>query len=189
MKRRDLIAGLLLVSFATPAFAAPKRISILHSGFPNRTPIQVLLEALRGLGHENGNTALIEVLGAEGDAKRLDALVAELAARKPDVIIALTSPAVLALKQAGVVTPVVFAFVTDPVRLGIVVSLARPGGNFTGITYSEATLGGKRLELLLDAVPGTRRVAVIWSRSLFRERGHLQRHPTGGTGSGGRGLL
>jgi putative ABC transport system substrate-binding protein len=81
------------------------------------------------------------------------------------VIIALTSPAVLALKQAGVVMPVVFAFVTDPVGLGIVASLARPGGNFTGITYSEATLGGKRLELLLDAVPGTRRVAVIWSRS------------------------
>src|SRR4029453_14940833 len=76
-----------------------------------------------------------------------------------------TSPAVLALKQAGVVMPVVFAFVTDPVGLGIVASLARPGGNFTGITYSEATLGGKRLELLLDAVPGTRRVAVIWSRS------------------------
>ena len=165
MKRREFITGLLLTPFATLAFAAAKRISILHSGFPNRTPVQVLLEALRGLGYENGNTAVIEVLGAEGDAKRLDALVADLAARKPDVIVALTSPAVLALKQAGVVTPVVFAFVTDPVGLGIVASLARPGGNFTGITYSEATLGGKRLELLLDAVPGTRRVAVIWSRS------------------------
>src|SRR6478735_8297071 len=157
MKRRDLIAGLLLVPFATPSFAATKRTSILHSGFPNRTPIQVLLEALRGLGYENGSTAVIEVLGAKGDARRLDALVADLAARKPDVIIA--------LKQAGVVTPVVFAFVTDPVGLGIVASLARPGGNFTGITYSEATLGGKRLDLLLDALPGTRRVAVIWSRS------------------------
>jgi putative tryptophan/tyrosine transport system substrate-binding protein len=165
MKRRDLIAGLLLTPFAMPAFAAVKQISILHSGFPNRTPVHVLLEALRRLGYENGNTAVIEVLGAEGDAKRLDALVADLAARKPDVIIALTSPAVLALKQAGVVMPVVFAFVTDPVGLRIVASLARPGGNFTGITYSEATLGGKRLELLLDAVPGTRRVAVIWSRS------------------------
>jgi putative tryptophan/tyrosine transport system substrate-binding protein len=188
MKRRDLIAGLLLVPFATPSFAATKRTSILHSGFPNRTPIQVLLEALRGLGYENGSTAVIEVLGAKGDARRLDALVADLAARKPDVIIALTSPAVLALKQAGVVTPVVFAFVTDPVGLGIVASLARPGGNFTGITYSEATLGGKRLELLLDAVPGTRRVAVIWSRS-FSENAHLQRHPAGRTGSRGRGLL
>jgi putative tryptophan/tyrosine transport system substrate-binding protein len=69
MKRRDLIAGLLLTPFATPAFTATKRISILHSGFPNRTPVQVLLEALRGLGYENGNTAVIEVLGAEGDAK------------------------------------------------------------------------------------------------------------------------
>ena len=81
------------------------------------------------------------------------------------MIIALTSPAVLALKQAGVVTPVVFAFVTDPVRQGIVASLAHPVGNFTGVTYSEATLGGKRLDLLLDALPGTRHIAVIWSRS------------------------
>jgi ABC-type uncharacterized transport system substrate-binding protein len=93
MRRREFIAGLLLTPFATLAFAVAKRISILHSGIPNRTPVQVLLEALRGLGYEHGNTAVIEVLGAEGDAKRLDALVADLAARKPDVIIALTSPA------------------------------------------------------------------------------------------------
>jgi ABC-type uncharacterized transport system substrate-binding protein len=92
-------------------------------------------------------------------------LVSGLVSRKPDVTIALTSPAVVALKKAGVITPVVFAFVTDPVGLGIVASLANPGGNFTGITYSEATLGGKRLDLLLDALPGTRRVAVMWSRS------------------------
>ena len=137
----------------------------MHSGFPDRTPIHVLIEALRALGYENGNTAMMELLGAEGDAKRLDTLVAGLASKKPDVIIALTSPAALALKQAAVVTPVVFAFVTDPVGLGIVASLAHPGGNFTGITYSEATLGGKRLDLLLEALPGTRRVAVIWSRS------------------------
>jgi putative ABC transport system substrate-binding protein len=165
MRRRDLIAGLLLLPFATPALAAAKRISILHSGFPDRTPIHVLIEALRALGYENGNTAMMDLLGAEGDARRLDTLVAGLSSKKPDVIIALTSPAALALKQAGVTTPVVFAFVTDPVRLGIVASLAHPGGNFTGITYSEATLGGKRLDLLLDALPGTRRVAVIWSRS------------------------
>jgi putative ABC transport system substrate-binding protein len=78
MRRREFIAGLLLTPFATLAFAVAKRISILHSGFPNRTPVQVLLEALRGLGYEHGNTAVIEVLGAEGDAKRLDALVAWL---------------------------------------------------------------------------------------------------------------
>ena len=88
------------------------------------------------------------------------------------MIIALTSPAVLALKQAGVVTPVVFAFVTDPVRQGIVASLAHPGGNFTGVTCSEATLGGKRLDLLLDALPGTRHRCDLESL-FFRERGHL----------------
>jgi putative ABC transport system substrate-binding protein len=114
--------------------------------------------------------AAIELLGAEGDAQRIDTLVTGLVSKKPDVII---TPAVLALKQARVVTPVVFAFVTDPVRQGIVASLAHPGGNFTGVTYSEATLGGKRLDLLLDALPGTRHIAVIWSRSFFRERGHL----------------
>lgn len=165
MRRRELIAGLLLAPLATQALASVKQISILHSGFPNRTPIHFLIEALRALGYENGNTAVIELLGGEGDAKRLNTLVAGLTVKKPDLIIAITSPAALALKQAGVMTPVVFAFVTDPVRLGLVASLARPGGNFTGITYSEATLGGKRLELLLEALPGTRRVAVIWSRS------------------------
>ena len=165
MRRREFIAGLLLVPLATRALAAAKHISILHSGFPNRTPINVLIDALRALGHENGNTVEIEVLGGEGDAKRLEALVSGLASKKPDVTIALTSPAVVALKKAGVPTPVVFAFVTDPVGLGIVASLANPGGNFTGITYSEATLGGKRLDLLLDALPGTQRIAVMWSRS------------------------
>ena len=165
MRRRDLIAGLLLMPLARPALAAVKRISILHSGFPNRTPIHFLIDALRALGYENGNTAEIELLGGEGNSERLKTLVAGLVSKKPDVIIAITSPATLALKQAGIVTPVVFAFVTDPVRLGLVVSLARPGGNFTGVTYSEVTLGGKRLELLLEALPGARRVAVIWSRS------------------------
>ena len=165
MRRRDLITGLVWASLGMPALAAVKQISILHSGFPNRTPIHILIEALRALGYEDGNTAKIELLGGEGDAKRLDMLVAGLASKKPDAIVALTSPAVLALKQAGVATPVVFAFVTDPVRQGIVANLSRPGSNFTGVTYSEATLGGKRLELLLDALPGTQRVAVIWSRA------------------------
>ena len=165
MRRRDLIAGLLLVPLARPTLAAVKQISILHSGFPNRTPIHFLIEALGALGYENGKTADVEVLGGEGDSKRLEALVAGLASKKPDVIIAITSPAALALKRTAVVTPVVFAFITDPVGLGLVASFAHPGGTFTGVTYSEATLGGKRLELLLQALPGTQRVAVIWSRS------------------------
>jgi putative tryptophan/tyrosine transport system substrate-binding protein len=148
---------------AAPTLAGElRRISILHSGFPNLTPIHLLFEALRALGYEDGRSATIELLGAEGDADRLTAFVAQLAAQKPDVILALTSPAVLALKQAGLTTPVVFLFVPDPVGLGIVASLAHPGANFTGVTYSEAVLGAKRLELLVDALPGIKRVAVLW---------------------------
>jgi putative ABC transport system substrate-binding protein len=80
------------------------------------------------------------------------------------VIIGLTTPAVRALKYVGVTTPVVFGFVSDPIGLGIVESLARPGANFTGVTFGDADLGGKRLELLIDALPGTKRVAVLWGR-------------------------
>jgi putative ABC transport system substrate-binding protein len=158
------IAWPFAVPLATIAHAQKRpRISILHSGFPNRTPIHLLVEALRALGYEDGSTATIELLGGEGNADRLNALIAHLAAQRPDVIIAITSPAVLGLKQAALPTPVVFAFVSEPVGLGIVESAVHPGGNFTGITYSEAPLGGKQLELLVDALPGTKRVAVLWS--------------------------
>src|SRR6266550_3274533 len=71
MRRRDLIAGLVLASLGTPALAAVKQISILRSGFPNRTPVHLLIEALRALGYEDGNTASVELLGGEADAKRL----------------------------------------------------------------------------------------------------------------------
>jgi putative tryptophan/tyrosine transport system substrate-binding protein len=169
MKRREFISLLGAAAAARPLAVCAqerRRISILHSGFPNLTPMHHLFAALRTLGYEDGRTATIELLGGEGDSYRLNTLVAKLAVHSPDVIIALTEPAVLALKQAGVTTPVVFAFVGDPVGLGIVASLSHPGGNFTGVSYSDAVLGGKRLELLMDALPGTQRVAVIWSRSL-----------------------
>jgi len=166
MRRREFIAGLLAASLPMAATAqARPRIVILHSGFPKQTPIHLLLEALGKLGYDDNRTATIDLLGGEGDPGRLSALVVQLGAQKPDVIIAITSPAVLALKAAALTTPVVFAFVPDPVGQGIVESLAHPGGNFTGVTYSEAGLGGKRLELLIDAIAGTTNIAVIWSPS------------------------
>jgi putative tryptophan/tyrosine transport system substrate-binding protein len=166
MRRRAIIFGLLAAPWAMRARGeVQRRISILHSGFPRRTLIHLLFDDLRALGYGEGSGTTIELYGAEGDADRLTEIVARLVAQPPDVILALTSPAVLALKRAGVTTPVVFGFVGDPVALGIVRSLARPGGNFTGVTSSDAALGGKRLELLVDTLPGTRRIAVIWSRS------------------------
>lgn len=173
MRRREFIALLGGAAVAMWPFTAHaqqnRRISILHSGYPNRTPIQHLFAALRALGYEDGRNTRIELLGGEGDPERLAAYVAKLAAEKPDVIIALTEPAVLALKKADVTTPVVFAFVSDPVGRGIVKSLARPGGNFTGISFGGTALGGKRLELLLDLLPDTKRVAVIWNPSFSND--------------------
>jgi putative tryptophan/tyrosine transport system substrate-binding protein len=137
--------------------AGPPKITILHSGFPNRTPIHLLIEALAKLGYENNRTATIDL--------RLNNLVTQIGAQRPDLIIAITSPAAVALKSAKLSIPVVFAFVPDPVGLGIVESIAQPGGNFTGVTYSEARVGGKRLELLLDAIPGTTRIGVFLNPS------------------------
>src|SRR5215213_2398066 len=166
MKRRTFLIGLLGGPIATTWARAQQRlrISILHSGFPNRTPIHQLFEALSKLGLD-GRTATIDLLGGEGDPKRLNALVAQIGVQQPDVIIAITSPAVVALKEAKLTIPVVFAFVPDPVGLGIVESLAQPGGNFTGVTYSDSGLGGKRLELLVEAVAGATKIAVFWNPS------------------------
>src|ERR1700751_5148225 len=119
MRRRAVIPGLVAAPLATRALAKEQpRISILHSGYPNRTPIHLLCAELRELGYEDRRSATIKLLGAEGDADRLALLVAELFAERPDVIVAVTSPAVRALKRAGVTTPVVFVFVSDPVGLG-----------------------------------------------------------------------
>src|SRR6187455_669390 len=108
MRRRDLVrlfsaatawtAGTLLGTLALAK--EQSKITILHSGFPNRTPIHLLIEALAKLGYENDRTAKIELLGGEGDPSRLNGLVAEIGGQRPDVIIAITSPAAVALKNA-----------------------------------------------------------------------------------------
>jgi putative ABC transport system substrate-binding protein len=166
MWRRAFLCGSLAPLLALPSRAAERpRIIILHSGFPRQTPIQILFDDLKALGYEDGHSASIDLLSGEGDPERLKKIVAQIVAKPPDVIVAITTPAVLALKRAGLDTPVVFAAVSDPVGLGIVRSLAHPGGNFTGITFSDARLAAKRLELLADALPGLRRVAVLWASS------------------------
>ena len=165
MKRRKFLVGLPAGLIVTGARAQQRaRISILHSGFPNRTPIHQLFEALSKLALD-GRAATIDLLGGEGDPKKLNALVAQIGVQKPDVVIAITWPAVVALKEAKLTIPVVFAIVPDPVGLGIVESLAQPGGNFTGATYGESGLEGKRLELLPEAVTGTTKIAVFWNPS------------------------
>jgi len=118
---------------------------------------------LRGLGYVEGKNTVIEWRLAEGRLERLPALAAELVRLKVDVIVAPSAPYVEAARDATATIPIVFVLVPDPVALGFVKSLARPGGNMTGLASLAIELHGKRLELLKEAVPGIARIAVLTS--------------------------
>ncbi len=128
-------------------------------------------QGLRDLGYVEGRNVVIEYRDAEGKLERLPALAAELVALKVDVIVAAGgTPQALAAKQATRTLPIVFIAVGDPVTSGLVTSLARPGGNVTGLSFFGPELVGKCLELLTQAVPGVSRVAVLWQPRAVPER-------------------
>jgi putative tryptophan/tyrosine transport system substrate-binding protein len=116
---------------------------------------------LRELGYVDGQNIGIESRYAEGDLKRLPQLASELVALKLDVVVAGGSTAIGVMKKATSTIPIVMAHGSDPVELGYVVSLAKPGGNITGLTHLAPELGGKRLEFLKNIVPKLSRVAVL----------------------------
>ena len=113
---------------------------------------------------------MIEYRDAEGKYERLPALAAELVALKVDVIVAPGTPQALAAKQSTRTIPIVLASASDPVTSGLVTSLARPGGNVTGLSILAPELVGKCLELLKQAVPGVSQVAALWHPGAFGER-------------------
>jgi putative tryptophan/tyrosine transport system substrate-binding protein len=115
--------------------------------------IDVFKQALKKLGYVEGKNIAIEYRYAEGEADRLPALAAELVGLKVDVILATVTPSVLAVKKVSATIPIVLVGVSDPVASGLVASLARPGGNITGLTILAPELSGKRLELLSKPYP------------------------------------
>ncbi len=127
-------------------------------------------QGLRDLGYVEGRDIVIEFRSAEGKLERFPALAAELVALKVDVIVAANTSAALAAKQATTTVPIVFAGPTDPVTSGLVTSLARPGGNVTGLSNLVPELVGKWLELLKQAVSGVSRVAALWQPGGLGER-------------------
>jgi putative tryptophan/tyrosine transport system substrate-binding protein len=131
---------------------------------------EAFLQGLRDLGYVEGRNVVIEYRDAEGKLERLPALAAELVVLKVDVIVAPGTPQALAAKQATRTLPIVFAVAGDPVGSGLVPSLARPGGNVTGLSSVTSDLVGKCLEQLTQAVPGVSRVAVLWQPGGFGER-------------------
>jgi putative ABC transport system substrate-binding protein len=121
------------------------------------------LQRLRELGWIEGRTVSIEVRWAEGSNERAAEIAAELVRLRVDIIVTSGTPIVLAAKRATAIVPIVFATAADPVGAGLVASLARPGGNVTGLSIQSTDLAGKRLELLREVVPGLHRLAAISS--------------------------
>jgi putative ABC transport system substrate-binding protein len=122
--------------------------------------VAAFVQRLRELGWTEGRTVAIEYRWAEGRTERFAEIAAEFVRLKVDVIITAAN-AVLAAKQATSVIPIVFVLANDPVSTGLVASLARPGGNVTGLSIQSTDLAGKRLELLREVIPGLRRLAIL----------------------------
>jgi putative ABC transport system substrate-binding protein len=125
--------------------------------------VRAFVEGLRGLGWVEGQNVLLEWRYAEGKTDRYPALAAELMALKVDALVAMSTPAALAAKQATTTTPTIMVAVSDPVGSGLVGSLARPGGNITGLSLLAPELSAKRLDLFKQAMPKLGRAAVLWN--------------------------
>jgi putative ABC transport system substrate-binding protein len=182
MNRRALISLLAGAAAAWPRAArAQQPAKIPRVGFLGNSTaaleanlVAPFREGLRELGYEEGRNVAIEYRWAEGRYERFPALVAELIAAKVDVIVTAGTPATLVVKRATTSVPLVMVAVGDPVGTGIVASLARPGGNITGLSSIAPDLEGKRLELLRDVVPGLSHVALFWNPTNLFHAGSLQ---------------
>src|SRR5262249_14783212 len=123
--------------------------------------LRAFRQALKETGHIEGQTVAIEYRWAENQIDRLSALAADLARRQVAAIVPAAQPATFAAKAATTTIPIVFLLSDDPVKLGLVASVARPGGNLTGVNFLNVELTQKRLELLHELVSGAARVAVL----------------------------
>ncbi|HEX9322517.1 MAG TPA: ABC transporter substrate-binding protein [Xanthobacteraceae bacterium] len=169
MRRRDFIMLLGGGAIAWPRVVAAQnpvhRIGLLSSGMPlpENSPLAITLtRRLKEHGYELGRNLILERRGAEGHPDRLPRLLEELVASKVDVLITLGYPPA-AVAQRGTTIPVVVFGAGDPVGTGLVASLARPGGNLTGISDVSAEVTPKRMELLKQIAPRLRKVAMLWN--------------------------
>ncbi len=167
-----VIVALGVLAAPLPAAAQPPakvpRIGFLGSGSPSTYgPLIVAFrQALRDLGYVEGQNFVMELRWAEGREERLPDLAAELVRLKVDVILTHAAPNALVAKQATTTIPIVVAFAADPVGSGLVASLARPGGNVTGLSLLSPELGGKRLQLLNEVAPRASPVAILWNPAI-----------------------
>lgn len=171
MNRRDALrfaTSAALVAVAptlrgqTPATGL-RRVGVLAPSTREKEEITLkpLFDQMRALGWIEGQNIAYDRAYANDQHETLPALAAELAARKPELIYALQNNAVLSAKQATQTIPIVFGVATDPVGIGLVTSLARPGGNVTGMSSTSAPLAPKRIQLLREILPGVKRIGFL----------------------------
>ena len=163
-----VVFSCLLLTVFLPALTAAQqpgkvyRIGVLSSGVPGSSPdIEAFRQGLRDLGYVEGKNIVIEYRYTERKADRYPDLLSDLARLKVDVIIGDGTGAAIAAKKATSTIPIVMTSTTDPVGNGLIASLARPGGNVTGLTNISGELGGKLLELLKEVDPKLTRVAIV----------------------------
>jgi len=173
MRVRTLVVGLALGLLAAclpdpwcadaQSPGAVSRIGLLDTGsLAGRAPLwEAFRQEMRELGYVEGRTVVFEARAADGRPERLPALAAELVRLKVDVIVTAGTAAAQAAGRATATIRIVMATGSDPVGLGVVASLARPGGNVTGVTTLNPELSAKRLELARELVPGASRLAIL----------------------------
>jgi len=181
MNRRAFVSGLGAVLAAPLAAGAQQAdraalIGFLETGSlsANSHLRKAFRERLRELGHIEGQSVRFEVRGADGKIEGLADLAKELVRLKAEAIVTAGTEAAVAAKQATATIPIVTAIVSDPVGLGLIASLARPGGNLTGVADLDVEQSGKRLELLKTVVPALSRVALLWKRGHPKETESLR---------------
>jgi ABC-type uncharacterized transport system substrate-binding protein len=171
MRRREFIRALGAAAAAWPVKAYGqqagrlRRIGVLVGSADSiemRSRVAALRDALQKLGWIDGRTAQIDIRWAGSDPKRIEYETSLVLAEKPDVIMSGTSAAITQILRSSRDIPVVFAGITDPVGQGFVQSMARPGGNATGFTAYEASLGGKWIETLREIAPALKRAAILY---------------------------
>ena len=179
-KRRDLIwlfgASAVAWPLAARAEEGERRVGIISSFVERdrRQNVQAFKQSLAERGWLEGRNLRFDYLSADGDASRLRAFAEELAALKPNAIFAMATPALVAMREVTGTIPIVFVNVSDPVDGGFVASMAHPGGNVTGFTSFEYSLGGKWLQILQEVSPGLARVMVLLNRNNYTSRGLLR---------------